>query len=183
MRDYGKYLLFLLAFVVTLFFSNKVMLQMPKALVSIIVFGVLSLLVFYFDKHFRKRKTISKILLIFTWLSLFLVVAYTHENYWSTKNVYGTQMFYSKCFKVKIDGKNYVLTTQSHSFTIRTYFFNLYQREGLFYRRVNRKYYFVYTKNMHPDKSSVWIFKNTVLKNVHNLQVDPKTAFYYQPIN
>lgn len=98
MRDYGKYL----------FFSNKVMLQTHKALVSSIVFGVLSLLVFYFDKHFRKRKIISKILLIFPWLSLFLVVAYTHENYRSTKNVYGIQMFYSKCFKVKIDGRIYL---------------------------------------------------------------------------
>jgi hypothetical protein len=68
-----------------------------------------------FWKTLSKKKNSYKNLLIITWLSLFLVVAYTPEDYWTTKNVYGAQMFCSQSIKIKIVRKNYVLTTQSHT--------------------------------------------------------------------
>lgn len=161
------------------------MLQTPKVLVAIITFMFLFVGLVYLDSYSRKlSKGISKLMCLMILLSLGAVIIYTHENRYSTNEVYAIQMFNSKSFKIKIHGRDYVLTTQNNSFGFsRTYFFNLYRRRGIFYERVNKRVYFIYTRNMHPGKSSVWIFKNTVLKNAHNLQVDPKTAFYYQPIN
>ncbi|MCC7666653.1 hypothetical protein CRI87_05780 [Liquorilactobacillus satsumensis] len=172
-------------FIVILFFANKVMLQTPAAWIAIAVFVILCRLSTYLDNYPSKgSKIVSKLMCLMILLSLWSVFIYTHENRYSTHEVYAIQMFNSKSFKIKIHGRNYVLTTQNNSFGFsRTYFFNLYKRRGIFYERVNKKAYFIYTRNMHPGKSSVWIFKNTVLKDVHVLQVDLKTAFYYQPTN
>lgn len=185
MRSYGKYLFFLLAFIVTLFFSNKVMLQTPAVWIAIVIFVIWVILLVYLDNYSSKRlKIVSKLMCLMVFLSLCTVIIYTHENRYSTNEAYAIQMFNSKSFKIKIHGRDYVLTTQNNSFGFsRTYFFNLYRRRGIFYERVNKRVYFIYTRNMHPGKSSIWIFKNTVLKEVHFLQVDPKTAFYYQTVN
>lgn len=180
-----KFLFFVFLFICTIFSANKVMLQTPKALVAITAFIILSLWLVYLDNcSSNSSKGISKLMCLMLFFSLCTVIICTHENRYSTNEVYAIQMFNSKSFKIKIHGRDYVLTTQNNSFGFsRTYFFNLYRRRGIFYERVNKKVYFIYTRNMHPDKSSVWIFKNIVLKNIHNLQVDPKTVFYYQPIN
>lgn len=185
MRSYGKYLFFLLAFIVTLSFSNKVMLQTPAAWIAIVIFVIWVILLVYLDNYSSKRlKIVSKLICLMVFLSLCTVIIYTHENRYSTNEAYAIQMFNSKSFKIKIHGRDYVLTTQNNSFGFsRTYFFNLYRRRAIFYERVNKRVYFIYTRNMHPGKSSIWIFENTVLKNVHNLQIDPKTAFYYQTVN
>lgn len=161
------------------------LLQTPKALIAIATFIFLVMWLVYLDSYSNKlSKWVLKLMCLMILLSLWTVLIYTHENWYSTHEVYAIQMFNSKSFKIKIHGSDYVLTTQNNSLGFsRTYFFNLYRRRGIFYERVNKKYYLVYTRNMHPGKSSAWIFKNTVLKNIPNLQVDPKTAFYYQPIN
>lgn len=157
------------------------MLQTVKSVIFASAFITLLILLSIFANKDNILKISVKLLHALIIVTLTLFIIFTHENMYSTGNVYALQMFNSKSLSIKIHNKSYVITTQNNgALHTRTYFFNLYQRQNVFYKRINHEVYVVSSNNMLPGKSSLWIFKNVAYPHVKDFNLNKKTKFFSQ---
>ena len=171
-------ILFSLTFIGVLLMSNWVLLQTSLAAFWVLCCAIMTLNVGYLEQPIKKTKNWTKVALyIALGLSLFMLLMSTHETSLSTGGEVPTSVMYdSRPIPITIKNKHYVLTVSARTTMIMTIRYNVYQRKGVFYTRINTAPYIVASTNSRLTKTHTWIFKNSVVKNQdinlnHNTQL------------
>ncbi|TLF39067.1 hypothetical protein FEI15_08520 [Lacticaseibacillus zeae] len=170
---------FLIFFSVLLVSANFVMIQTALAFFWIATTILLLLLIAFLDG--RKSSSIHwllKTLRIGAVLCLLMISLSVHETGFSTgSEVSALQMSYSHSTAITIGQGKFMLTEADNmAGHTKTYFFNLYERRPFFFHRVNPTFCFVQSTNKTPERNSLWVFKNVVLRN-HHVVFGPDTEY------
>lgn len=110
-------------------------------------------------------------------LSLGITLFLVHETPLATQGESGWVMLHTSNWTLRYRGKEYTVTCGDTSWTsAHWYRYNVYAKDGIFYRRVNRKLYEVTATTVKPERTPKWIFKNIILAGNKMIKVNNESS-------
>ncbi|ARY92830.1 MULTISPECIES: hypothetical protein [Lacticaseibacillus] len=157
LTTYWKYLnaiaVLVVCFLISLVFASHTMIQTLLGVGSLSLFLFFLIREIYINgkqiKRTRLQVYLSYVLMV---SGLFLFNASVHQTFISTFGQSDINQFWGEHeAAIRMNGKAYQLIWTKRSFLSTTYFYNLYERRGLFFYRVNSK---VISYVVHPSRQA-----------------------------